>query len=273
MNVAKKIIKNITPPLLLNLLKSRNQFGWFGNYQNWEEAKSNCSGYDSSLILEKCQTAALKVKNGEAVFERDSILFYKSDYTHAWIILIGILHCALNESKNINILDFGGSLGSSYHQNKYILNTIDDLSLKWNIVEQKSFIKCGRDNFEEEKLKFYLTTDECLKENAPNILLLSSVMQYLEKPFEQLDKLLSLDTEYIIVDRTAFIKSETDIITIQKIPPSIYKASYPAWAFNEQKFLSRILGKYNMILEQDNLDKSNYPSMYFKGFIFKKKNG
>ena len=35
-----------------------------------------CNGYDSMMdILEKVLSATLKVKNGESVYERDSVIF------------------------------------------------------------------------------------------------------------------------------------------------------------------------------------------------------
>ena len=38
------------------------------------------SGYDSQLILDKVLTSTLKVKNGEAAYERDSVLFDEIQY-------------------------------------------------------------------------------------------------------------------------------------------------------------------------------------------------
>ena len=46
-----------------------------GPFPTWEEASLASSGYDSSLILDKVLSASLKVKNGEAIYERDSVIF------------------------------------------------------------------------------------------------------------------------------------------------------------------------------------------------------
>ena len=61
---------------------------WSGNYANWEEADSFATGYDDHSILEKCKTALLKVKNGEAAYERDSVLFDKMQYNWALLALL-----------------------------------------------------------------------------------------------------------------------------------------------------------------------------------------
>ncbi len=265
----KNNIKNFIPPILLKFLKPKSKYGWFGSYQSWSDAQNRCSGYDSDIILEKCLDAALKVKNGEALFERDSVLFYKADYS--WLILSGLLHCAVENNGKLDVIDFGGSLGSSYYQNLKFLSSIKNLSLFWNVVEQKRFIELGNKYFQNQNLKFYETIENCLKVIRPNVLLLSSVLQYLESPFEWLDKFLALNIEYIVIDKTAFSNSSSDIISIQKVSPDIYNASYPAWIFSEKKFLSNILVKYDLILEHCNSDESNYRGMYFKGYIFKLK--
>jgi putative methyltransferase (TIGR04325 family) len=73
----------------------------------------------------------------------------------------------------LTVLDFGGSLGSTYFQNRKFLNFIGDLS--WNIVEQPHFVKTGRLYFQNEILHFYYDVEECVKKENPNVLILSSV--------------------------------------------------------------------------------------------------
>ncbi len=73
---------------MLKLLKSsiklilKNGVGWSGDYSSWKSAQQHCVGYDAANILEKVKDAILKVKNGEAVYERDSVLFYKIEYAY-----------------------------------------------------------------------------------------------------------------------------------------------------------------------------------------------
>ena len=58
---------------------------------------------------------------------------------------------------------------------------------------------------------------------------------------------------------------------IQKVPPDIYDASYPCWAFNEERFLQTLTLRYQLVCDFKALDCSNYEGMYFKGFILRKK--
>ena len=86
----------------------------------------------------------------------------------------------------MHVVDYGGSLGSSYFQNRYLLN--GSISLNWNIVEQKHFVDCGREFIQDQNLNFFYTIEEALLNAKPDVLLLSSVIQYLEKPYEFIEK-------------------------------------------------------------------------------------
>lgn len=78
-----------------------------------------CKGYDSHKILDKCKRATLEVVNGNAVYERDSVLFDAIQYS--WGLLAGLQYAAICTNNKLNVIDFGGSLGLTYHQNSNFL--------------------------------------------------------------------------------------------------------------------------------------------------------
>jgi len=249
----KRTLISCIPPIVLyiiNRLQKDKQIDdtpvslewWSGSYTSWEEANAQCSGYDSELILQKCKASLLKVKRGEAVYERDSILFDEIQYS--WGLLAGLQRVALEHSGRLSVLDFGGSLGSTYFQNRQFLSTVS--SFEWSIVEQSHFVDCGKENFENDELQFFYTIEECLKKRKPNVLILSSVLQYLEKPYDWINRFLDLDIPYIIVDRTAIVATQNDILTTQHVPTDIYEASYPAWFF-KQDFFNEFAPEYDLI--------------------------
>ena len=226
----KKLIKSLMPPALLDIINKfrNNKYGWHGDYSSWKEAQEASTGYDSDKILQTVRNSLLKVKNREAVYERDSVIFDRVQYS--WALLSGLMFCSAKNGGALKVLDFGGSLGSTYYQNKKFLDKFENVS--WSIVEQKHFVDAGRVDFEDDRLKFFYNVDECVKSENPNVLLLSSVMQYIERPFELLDEILKSNFEYILIDRTPFSKN-TAKITLQIVPTSIYEASYPCWFFRE----------------------------------------
>ena len=236
-------------------------------------------GYDESNILEKVKAASLKVKNKEVAYERDGVVFDEIQYS--WPVLAGLMYAG--QEKQINVIDFGGGLGSSYFQNKKFLN-----NATWNIVEQEHFVDVGKQFFEtNEALSFSYNVKDCIISNKINLLLMSGVLQYLESPFKTLDDILESSFEYIIIDRTicSLNKNKYPIngdknnkrsvsgggeLKVQVVPPEFYgaDASYPCWIFDDlilrEFFISR---GFELVEEFDT--NPGYTEYFYKGFILK----
>lgn len=269
MNTIFKIIRAITPPILIAAVKNSPliKSGWHGNFKTWEEAKSKTTGYDSALILDKVRDSMYKVKEGLAVYERDSVLFDAIQYS--WPLLTGLMMAAAKDGGKLNVLDFGGSLGSTYYQNKKFLAHFDDVV--WSIVEQEHFVNIGKKSFEDSILKFYLTIEDCIKEQSPNVIVLSSVLQYLEDPYHFIESLIrETQANFILIDRTPFSAEER--IVVQTVPASIYKASYPCRIFNLEKFKNQFSEKGYSLVEEFESNDSQVGDIFFKGILYQKKN-
>lgn len=262
----KSIIKDLIPPLILKKVSSLF-YGWSGNYDTWQQAASKCSGYDSDVIIQKVRSSLLKVKNGEAVYERDSVIFDKVYYSFP--LLSALSFVAARNDNRLNVLDFGGSLGSSYYQNRNFFKETKEFN--WCIVEQKHFVTEGIKTFSDEHLKFYYDIDSCLKEQQIDVLLLSSVIQYIEKPYELIDFLLSKNFKYVVIDRTPLLLEGKDRITIQKVPKNIYEAQYPCWLLNENNVKDKFLSKYELLFDTELEESINVSNAAYKAFFFKRK--
>ena len=79
-----------------------------------------------------------------------------------------------------------------------------------------------------------------------SIILLSSVLQYIEDPYKIIEKLSTVGADYLIIDRTTFYDKEEDMILIQHVPSWIYQASYPMRVFAKSKFIET-LNKWNIV--------------------------
>ena len=55
------------------------KWGWFGDYPTWEAAQKDCGSYDTAPIFERILTAARKVRDNEATYERDGVLFFEQN--------------------------------------------------------------------------------------------------------------------------------------------------------------------------------------------------
>ena len=279
MKVDKKIkefLKKWLPPAIVELIRRKkarpaNENGawkvvWSGDYGSWEEAKKVSGGYDALEILNKVKEACLKVKKGEAIYERDSVLFDEIQYS--WPILAALMWISAQCRGELNIVDFGGSLGTTYFQNKRFLDAIP--KVRWNIVEQRHFVDEGKKHFEDDVIKFFYDIETCVREISPAAILLSSVVQYLPNPYQFLEKVRGMKFKFILFDRTPFVDGERDILTVQKVSPEIYPASYPCWFFSRKKFYAFFENEYELIARFEALDRANIPST-FEGCILRKK--
>jgi putative methyltransferase (TIGR04325 family) len=253
-------IKQWLPPEPMARLKPWIGDGirFLGDFPDWEAARKRSTGYDSAVILERVSEAMRQVAGGEAKYERDSVLFDEPQISYP--VLSGLLAAAVKSEGHLKVLDFGGSLGSAYFQYRNLLSPVR--SLTWAVVEQEHFVDHGKQHFQTADLRFHHTIAECVAEVSPNVVLLSSVLQYLPDPGPILEELVSAGAAYMIIDRTPFVDGESDRVTIQHVPSSIYKASYPCRLFARGRFLDGLRHNYVVVASFDSLE-----GMAFAGVI------
>jgi len=259
-------LKNCVPSSLSCFLSAGPRVIWSGNYNSWELARKASTGYDRDIILNKVKDSLLKVKNGQAVYERDSVIFKEIEYS--WPLLAALMWIAAQSEGELNVIDYGGSLGSTYFQNEKFLRHLP--KVRWNIVEQKNFVDVGKESFENDVVRFFYDVESVLEESSPDAILFSSVIQYIERPYELLEKIKKLGLRFILFDRTPFTLNGTDRLTVQKVSPKIYPADYPCWFFDRRRFYSFFDDKYIVVAGFKSLDRANVPST-FEGCIFRKK--
>lgn len=199
--------------------------------QDWPAAQRESSGYGADEIVERVARATREVIAGRALFERDSALFYEPDFRYP--ILTALLHCALAHQGRLDVVDLGGSLGSTYRQCRPLLGGVQQL--RWHVIEQPHFVEVGRREFATRELMFAASPDELPPADVPRLVLLSSVLQYLERPHEVLNGLLGLRASHLLIDRTPMSALASDRLCIQQAPKSVYDASYPCWVLSRDR--------------------------------------
>ena len=251
---------------LVNLYyRYKKGWGFFGNYPSWKAAVDACEGYDAKPILERVLSAARAVKDGEAKFERDSFLFFEKNEIENLTKWLNFVSHPKNTEGGLSILDFGGSLGSLYFQHRDFLNQF--AALKWCVVEQAHFVEIGKTEFETDSLKFEYTIVQAVQKYRPQIVLISSVLQYLENPYKWIDEIVKQKIPYLWIDRTPFSKRKNDWILKQIVDKRVYEATYPSYILSLSKFLN-YLNQYYTIKEQfSSPDKINQKDCEFLGFF------
>ncbi|MDE6851312.1 MAG: methyltransferase, TIGR04325 family [Lachnospiraceae bacterium] len=236
---------NEKTPFYLLYDEGLSQICYLGEYDNWEDGLRDCKGYDDDLILDKVSSAVEKVIDGSAVWERDSCLFYEPKYVHR--ICAMILKCAVqNDNQSVRILDVGGSLGSTYFQNRDFLKDVQNL--EYVIAEQENYAIYGHKNLENGVLQFINSSEDFAEHGVFDIVMLLGSLQYIKQYEEILLKIKKMKPRYIIIDRIMVGKRAR--ICKQMVPESLYKSSYPVRIFVESE-IEVFFGNEYVIIERD----------------------
>ena len=259
------VVKQCLPPFVLNFLKRFLSKNFFVNYLSWETAEQMSKGYHSDNIIEKVRKSAKLVFNGEAMYERDSIIFNRIEYSYP--LLASLLFVSAN-SKSFKVIDFGGGLGTTYQQNRKFISKIKNVC-EWRIVEQEKFVAIGKSEFTNKILSFYKTIEEANKDGVDVVLFAGSIC-YVKNPYDIMLKAKVIKAPYIIFDRTPITNEMKDTFAVQHVPPSIFKASFPIRNFNYNNIVKFFIDEYELI-EEWVCDLQADPNTTAMGFIFKRR--
>lgn len=272
MRTAIELARAWLPPALFSFAGhwSGRALRWESVAQCWEGAMQSSTGYDEETILDRVAMATREVIAGRATYERDSVLFFEPPEPPP--LLYPLLRHAIRYPGLLDVVDFGGSLGNTYRVCRPFLP--ESLRLRWTVVEQSSFVAIGQREFSNEELRFVSSLDLLPKAIGPRLLLASSVLQYLERPSDILD---AFDTEVattLVVDRTPVWEGQTDQLTVQHVPPYIYRASYPCWILSRPALMARWRNGWRLLAEYPGPEGRRHsrggPSFEFRGFILER---
>jgi len=268
----REIVRDAMPPAvyrLLNRVLRKSVGGLSGRFGSWQQALAHGTAYDEAAILERVLEATRKVERGEAVFERDSVTFARADFPFP--ALAALLRTSLWTGGRLTVLDFGGSLGSSYRQCRSFLSPLH--ALCWCVVEQPHYVARGKELFETDELRFFETIDGCLAQHTPDIVLFSGVLQYLPDPYLVLQRVVAAGIRALLIDRTPFGAMADDIITLQTVPPHIYPAKLPFRIFAKAHLEGAIGPAYTCIAPFTALDPDmalDGMPVHFGGWLFER---
>jgi putative methyltransferase (TIGR04325 family) len=229
----KRLLRAVLPAPLRAALTAHRRLRFSGPYQTWADARHASTGYDAPAILERMTASARAVAAGQAAYERDTVLF--RDPTPDPLLLAEITALTKIRPAGVRVLDFGGALGSTWFQHRPFLAGLGTVA--WHVVEQPFIAERGRTEFTNPNLTFHDSIESALASGPPDLVLLSSVLQYLEAPWSVLERLASLPASVWLITRTPFADAlASDTLVVQHVPATIYPASYPAWIFSPDHF-------------------------------------
>ncbi len=239
---------------------------WEGDFTGWAAAVAVCEGYAGPEILSRVEAAVRQVRAGEALFERDGVAFQEPP--PAWPVLEDLLALAKRQDGVLTVLDFGGSLGSTYFNYRFMWDEIPQL--RWRVIEQPAFVAAGRREFADGRLEFHGSVAEAMAAGRPDVLLLASVLPYVPEPHILLRTLLGMPYRFVLVERTGMVARPADRLTVQQVPAEPGRASYPCWFFNRGRLLAHFAADYDLIREETTAD-GVHAGADFRSFWFRRK--
>jgi len=240
----RNTLKDLIPPVLLRLVRRKRGRGlrFEGDFASWQEAQRASGGYGNEEIVRRVYDSELRVKSGEAVDARDSVLFSKTQFSFP--VMAALTRAAACRNGAIRVADFGGAFGGLYRQYK-AFEVPGKVS--WVVVEQESYVKLGVSNFQNAELRFVATIEEAIAHGQPDVFLLSSVLQYLSDPYDLICKVVDSGVQHVVIDRTPCSELLRDVLTVQTVPPEIYAASYPCWVFSRERLSAAFSRSYRTL--------------------------
>ncbi len=264
---AGRLARRLVPQRLRRWLSYRwLEIRWEGDYASWQEVRRVAGGYDEARILRRSIRALRKVRTGHARYEQDGVAFESAP--GGWPAMAAIREQAARSGDRLGLVDFGGALGSLYFKYQPVWDGIS--SVRWHVIEQPHFVTAGREEFADERLSFHLPDEAGAVSASANVLLLSSVLQYLEEPHTCLEAWLAHRFPLVVLDRTPLITRGRDRLTLQQVPPALGRASYPCWHFDRERLLAHFTADYELRLEFPGADGELGGASY-RGFVFVRK--
>jgi len=269
MTIRRFLIDWVLPKILHKFLLGVYA-GWHGYYNSFESARSKAGSYsDSEVFIGVLNKTLSTIKEGD-VLERDGAIINERVFqVH---VLVGLILSLSWKQKGLKVLDFGGGLGSLYRELKNYLPFSN-----WVVVEQPGLVSLATGNIDSGNLQFRTSLSGAYKlHDKYELAILSSVLQYLENPYEDLNQILSKKPRVVVVDRTLFSKDNKSYVSVQRVPKSIYgfPTSYPCWILNKEELLG-VFNKQGYVLVgefRSSIDETNRWNEEFLGFVFKYEN-
>lgn len=282
----RKLLSLVTPPIVYwiarainrhvkkpdpQATKSQTRFIEFPSSAWADLVERGGGGYSAEVVVQAVVAAAREVRAGRGIYERDGVVFDRIEYY--WPTLAVLMLAAAKFRGELHLVDFGGSLGTAYFQNKRFFDRLPDVC--WTVVEQQSFVSIGTREFATDRLDFAISLDEAASRRPIDVILCSAVVQYLEASQELLSQFADTTAQFLILDRVLMHDGDSDVLTLQIVPDWIYKASYPCWVFSRSQLLARLDQAWVIIEEIPALETRALTDsgrmIYWTGFVLQRR--
>jgi putative methyltransferase (TIGR04325 family) len=243
-------------------------------YPSWQAACRDQSP-DPSEMLDRKEAAVLRMRDVQLAGRFEGIAPKR---IMSWPVTACLMLAAARRHGHLRVLDFGGAFGEFYYQNSEFLKHLD--SVHWHVVEEPALVERAGRRHATNQLHFHASLAEALGAGAPDLVLLSSVLQYVEDPYALIAECVAQEPPFIAIDRTPVGISVPDVVGIQVIPAAGYDPVLSRDLLIAMRFLNIhrahgiLSGGYRLLDEFPSYfdAAADRPNEYvFRGFIYERK--
>ena len=245
-------------------------------YPSWEAACHDQSA-DVSEQLDRKAAAAIQMREAYATQRSAAIAARR---IVSWPVTATLMVAAARRGGRLSVLDFGGAFGEYFHQNGEFLKHLQ--AVEWHVVEQPDLVERALRGHATAVLRFHADLGEALRTVTPDVVLLSSVLQYLADPYGLLGELAAREPPFIAIDRTLLGTSLPDVVGMQVVPANAYSPALSqdlrlAMRFvNAARMHQALTARYRLLDEFPSYFDAagDQPNEYvFRGFIYERRDG
>lgn len=222
--------------------------GYHGSFSTWTEALRQAKPVDSATsdaFTERRRELCHRLRRREIAFVRDGVAFDEPQYPLS--LLAFILRALLEHRGELNLVDFGGFLGTTYFQARDFIAAA--ASVRWTVVELPQVVEVAQKELQQEgPLQFLNSLSEALAAR-PNVVLLSGVAQNLPDPFSAFREIRQAEASWVLFDRTVVIESPESRIAIQSVIRQGREVSWPVRLFSRSDLLREWTPDYELVAE------------------------
>ena len=208
MNVSRERIQIYIPLKIIDLIKYIFRMGSMiiGKYETYNDVPKFSNGYsDEELISD----AANKTELHKDHLQNSTALLINEIDAEILASFSGLLSL----SREIKVLDFGGSFGKYYFFVQKIFG--DNIKMAWDVFETKSLCEMSGSYAAFQAINYFSDFDN-IKENRYDIVIASGSVQYFQDPIKVIKDLANLQSKVLIINRMPLIDTPTQF-SLQKL--------------------------------------------------------
>jgi putative methyltransferase (TIGR04325 family) len=200
----KSLLKDLTPPLLLKVLRQSSYSS--PSFKSYEEA------------IAQCQKGAYEAQDIVKVVVEKNILFRERIRRNPVFdlgSLRSLIGIALAGAKDtLNVIDFGG--GGGYHHTIARAALNPEITLRWNVVETPAMVSEAQ-RMETEELRFFSDIAAASDDlESLDIVFTSGALHCCPDPATFLNSLIAVNPKHFFITRTAFNDGSETLVNVQK---------------------------------------------------------